>query len=742
MAFTTPQLQMLRQQTDTFTGIMAVLPNVNARLDSRTLGGVLVTSNFFEVLGASAAFGRTFEADENQPTLLLSHRAWTSIFESDRGIVGRTIRLNGQPFSVLGVMPPDFRGLNLVAPDYWAPLSQLSLLRPADFGREHEVELPTVVGRLRADRTVASATAELTAWAAGNDDLPGYREYPKTIQLVPRQGTLFNDAWQGLASFSPLFLVFGLVLLIGCANVANLLLARGVARQREIGIRLSLGASRRRVARQLVVESLLLSLAAVAGGFVVSRVFILGTLGVMASDSMPDRYGLLTLAAGPADWRVLVFLVLAAAVSTMAFAVVPACRATRVELTRTMRGEVMRAVRPRFVRHGLIAIQVCASALLLVTAVVFLRAALETASADPGIRVTETLFIDGFSETLRPSMLEAVRRDPAVADMAVIFPPGIGGRNATATAIETATGADGASRPVSFKLVSPEYFEVLGLRVLRGRRFTDDERSVASGVAVVSDRTARELWPDRQAVGQRLHIEPWQFGRRSGEQADPTPEAGTYAVVGVVPDAQVGIGGYAQNTAWVYLPTDAATAGTSLVVRSLDEPVEAQRGLSERLSAVDPAMGSVSALRDAVARGTFVLRLGFLATAALGALALALTVSGLVGVLSYLVEQRRREIGVRMALGATPARVLRLVLTQSLRPVVVGLLLGVGLAGTLTSALLALPAAMGVGRDVEVYDPAIYAISLLCIALPCAVAACVPAFRASRIDPIATLRTD
>jgi ABC-type antimicrobial peptide transport system permease subunit len=153
-------------------------------------------------------------------------------------------------------------------------------------------------------------------------------------------------------------------------------------------------------------------------------------------------------------------------------------------------------------------------------------------------------------------------------------------------------------------------------------------------------------------------------------------------------------------------------------------------------------MGSVSALRDAVARGTFVLRLGFLATAALGALALALTVSGLVGVLSYLVEQRRREIGVRMALGATPARVLRLVLTQSLRPVVVGLLLGVGLAGTLTSALLALPAAMGVGRDVEVYDPAIYAISLLCIALPCAVAACVPAFRASRIDPIATLRTD
>ena len=307
---------------------------------------------------------------------------------------------------------------------------------------------------------------------------------------------------------------------------------------------------------------------------------------------------------------------------------------------------------------------------------------------------------------------------------------------------------------VVYKFVSPEYFSVLDIAIVRGRGFLEAERSAHAAVAVVTESVARQLWPDGEAVGQVLRLEPDPPALSGAEGKNDTPwkEAPpllsrTFVVVGIARDVPgFRLAGLTVKDAGVYVPTSVEVTRTSLAMRVKGDPERARVALVERLTAIDSSMGSVITLRTIVGAAAYFLQIAFWLTVLLGALALLLTLSGLFSVLSYLVEQRTREIGVRMAIGATSRSIGALVLLQSARPVGIGLLLGVCLAAALgivlRSTLGAEAIAFGNESVVRLFDPVAYAASLLCIVTACACAALVPALRAGRINPVAALRQD
>ena len=736
--FTRAQFDALRRETDVFTDVYAQLPDVSSRVDGRVLFGTLVTGNFFQVVDVAAAIGRVLtpaddERGTGSPVMVLSDRGWDRLFARDPAVLGRRLQIGGVSFEIVGVMPAGFRGLTVVADDYWAPLSTLSEVRPFYRGREAEIGIE-IIGRLKPGLSPEKAQAGLGVWETGRPDRSAAARDTSTVTLVPRNGTV-PQPLEALAVFAPLFFAFGLILLIGCANVTNLLLARAVARQREIGIRLSLGASRRRIVRQLLTESLLLALLAAAAGFALSRVALeLVVHAVMTS--MAPELGDIRLSVPGADWRVLLFLVGGAGVSTMIFGLVPALQATRIEPIRTMRGVVVKDARPGRARQILIGVQVSASALLLISAAVFLRSAFAAATFDSGLRASDTVVVQIANEASRDAIVQAVTAEPSIAAVAASWP------DAISLAPQAATAAShGASATVGYKLVSAEFFGVLDIAVVSGRIFTPAERSPQASAAIVSETTARALWPNGSAIGQPLRLDPNPMaGTRTSDE--PALDGRTYTVVGVVRDV-TGFRISPMNKAVAYLPASAATARTSLTARVHGDPDVAREALLNRLTAIDPEMArQVTTVRTLSRIETYFLQLAFWLTVVLGGLALVLTLSGLFSVLSYLVEQRRREIGVRMALGATTRHVTRLVVSQSIRPVGLGLLVGAGAAGGLATLLLATPAAAPIGAIVHVLDPIAYAGSLLVIIFACLAAAAIPAARAARLDPTLTLRQE
>ncbi len=405
--FTRPEYDTLVRETDVFSEAFATTSDVPAWIEGIRREGRLVTGNFFRLLGAGAARGRTLTPSDDEPgrppVIVLSHRSWSQHYASDSGVLERTVRVNGTSFQVVGVMPEGFRGLEPVAaPDFWAPLSLLDQFRPGQQGREGARGLH-VVGRLKPGLSRGQALAQLLVWDS-RKTVERAGERPASLVLEPRLGTvpMSTDA---ILLFMPLFFAFGLILMIACANVANLLLARGVARQREIGIRLAIGASRRRVIWQLLTESLLLALVCAAVAFGISRLVIAGIVYAVIS-TFPPEIGNIRLVAPPADWRVALFLVAGAIVSTVFFALAPALQATRLELVRAIRGEVVRDGRPSRARNALLALQVTGSVLLLILSAVFLRSSWAAAAVDPGIRTAGIVTVGVLNEQRRGAILE------------------------------------------------------------------------------------------------------------------------------------------------------------------------------------------------------------------------------------------------------------------------------------------------------------------------------------------------
>lgn len=755
-AFSRDDYDALLRETNVFADAFASTDDVNAMIEGVRREGRLVSGNFFRVLGVGAARGRALVPADDEPgsapVLVLSHRAWQQHYDGDLGVIGRTYRVYDTPFTIVGVMPDGFRGLDFIATDFWIPLAQTqAFARPGARELAFDGTGLNVVARLKPEVTPGQALAAVAAWDTQRQAARGADTGPNAASLVlqPRDGTMPQPA-EALVGFTPLFFAFGLILMIGCANVANLLLARLVARQREIGIRLSIGASRRRVVWQLLTESLLLALAAAAFAFAVSRAALNGIVYFITTSFPPD-IGNIRIEVPSADWRVGLFLVGGALVATMLFALAPALRATRVELARAVRGVAFGGERPSRARNALVALQVTGSALLLICAAIFLRGAWSAASVDPGVRMDDVVTVAVLDERQRGRILETLQTDPTVASVAAVWPGFVGGLSGAPAYGEGASGR----QVVRYAFASPELFDVLGLNIVRGRAFEAGERSPNEAVAIVSETVARELWPGADPLGQVVRLEPDPTLLLQGDQAangataapqpsgDPLLRPRTAVVVGVTRDvAGFSIGGIRLGGAGVYLPADAAMAATGLTLRVRGDAEVAQRNLAERFAELDPNMAQFAALRSFGLADTYILGTSFWLTLVLGALALLLTLSGLFSVLSYLVEQRRREIGVRMALGASRASIGKLVVKQCAWPVAIGLLIGCTLTIGVSAALLATPAAEQIGSIVWLFDPVAYGASLLAIVMACASAALVPALRAGRLDPLVALRQD
>ena len=742
--WTRPQFEMLRREVPVFVDVSAVLRGITTRIDGPVMNGTLVTGNFFHMLGVNAAVGRTLTPADDQPgaspTVVLSQRGWNKLFAEDAAAIERPvlIKINGRPFEVVGVMPEEFRGLALGAPDFWAPLALAGAVRERYAGKEHELFID-VIGRLKPDISPAAATAALSNWGSGRDGIKPADGRGGYFRLQPSDGTVGEDAREPLVVFLPLFMAFGLVLLVGCANVASLLLARGLSRQREFGIRLSLGASRGRVVRQLLTESLLLALAASTGAFVVSRVGLETAIRVAVATMPPEIAESINLAVPPADWRVVLFLLAGAVVSTLAFGLWPALQATRIDLVRAMRNEVSRHMGPGLARQALVAAQVCASALLLISAAVFLRSALALSGNGSGARTTDTLSVDVANEPRRAAVLQALAEHPAVSALAASSPQAVSMPRSTFASTSEGSPAVG----VGYRFVSADYFRLLDIPVLKGRGFTPDEQTPDAGAAVVSESAARRLFPEREAVGQRLRLMRMEDGPLPPASPGPSIPSSILTIVGVVADVKSPMRVLSGTIgAVVYLPTSVAAAGTKITVRVKGDPYQARQALTDRLAAVDPALGAIMTMRTIAGLEAYILQLLFWVTVVLGALALGFTVSGLYSVLSYMVEQRKQEIGIRMALGAHARDVRAAVLLQSLGAATLGILVGAALAGTAAALLLRIPAASHIASILRVTDPVAYIVSLACILSACVLASLIPAARATRIDPIATLRQD
>ncbi len=741
---TRPVFDAMQAEISVFTDAYATANSIDLRVDGRMMAVSLVTGNFFQIVRVNPVMGRGLAPEDDErsggaPVIVLSHKGWDRHFNRDPNVIGRAVLIHDAPFTIIGVAPEGFRGLEVSAPDFWAPLSQLLAVQPHYRGRENEIDID-IVGRLKPGMSRETARAQLAAWDANRSTAaPERREL--NIDLVPARGTV-PQPLEAVALFSPLFVSFGLILLIGCANVANLLLARGVARQREIGIRLSLGASRKRIVRQLMTESVLLALLAAAGGYLISRFALEGAV-YWALRTMPLDLGDINLAVPAADWRVALFLVAAAIGACGFFALVPALQATGIDPVRTLRGELVKDARPGRARNTLIGVQVFASALLLICAAIFLRSAIASSHFNSGLRVADTVLIELNNEPKRAAMIQAIATDPNITAYTAVRP-------ALLARLRLAFVDAGAGKTsVTFKAVSSKYFDVLGIPIVRGRAFTDFERDHDS-VVIVSESVARALWPNGNGVGESFMLEPDATVEQGGGLLTINPDAQldlalmqprTVTVVGVSKDVP-GFRITDVKEAGVFLPTSLDVANTSAVAR-VQGPVNlAREQLLERLTMVDPNMGAIITMQTVARLETFFLQIAFWVSVILGGLALLLTVSGLFSVLSYLVEQRTREIGVRMALGATSQKVTELMLRQTTWPVLGGLIAGAGLAATLAVVVIASPVGAYITQIVHVTDPMAYASSVLVIVAACLLAAWIPAARAARVDPMRTLRQD
>ncbi len=698
----------------------------------------LVAGDLFNVLGVLPAAGRSFtaaEAQASEPVAVLSHSLWKRRFGSNPALLGQPVLVNGQAFTVVAIAPPAFEGLELDNPaDIWLPLETRSLLLPGSQTlAQRDGYVLRALGRLKPGATRAEAAADLEVIARRLEQAFPESKTGMRVEVSALGGGVHPAARaEPLQLTTLLSIVTGLVLLIACANVANLLLVRAAGRRREVAIRLALGATRWRLLRQLTTESLLLALAGGAAGLL-AAVWLVGVAESLAE--IPDS---VARALAP-NATVLGYALLLSVLTGVFFGLVPALASRSATVVPALKGEVVSVGPPRGRSRlqSLFAVaQVSLSLVLLVGAGLFLRSLGKAALVDPGFEIRNgvgisfDLEIQGYSPERREAfyrqLLERVQALPGVrsASLAALAPLS-GAMIRTGVTREGLDEADENSAPAAFfNLIWPDYFRTLGIPLLRGRDFTLQDSADAPGVVIVNETLARRFWPETDALGQRISLEG---------------AAGPYLeVIGVARDSK-----YDELTEapvpFFYLPRlqhPALFPRATLLVRAAEDPARTLLALEHELHALDAGLPLEKSWTFERYLSQRLDRQRGLTTllGVLGAVALFLAAMGLYGVMAFAVAQRTREIGVRVALGAQGKDVRRLFVGEGVRLALIGVGLGIGLAIPLTRAL------SGLLFGVTATDlPTFAGVGLLLVGVA-SLATYVPARRAARVDPMVALR--
>ena len=737
-SYTRREFQDFRRENPAFSEVVAYL-RLQASMAGKGAHVQAVTSNYFSMLGGRVCMGRPLMESDEGPSAngvaVASYAAWRSRLGADPAAVGTMVRLRGQPVEIVGVACPGFNGVDESRDDFWVSLPLIPTMSDGtpipqktasgDKSEDKRRVYYRMIGRLKPGLTEDGAKAALLAY--GRQTYvpgPGY-QVPEGVKLR-EAATIMPLDRDTIRVFLPEFAAFALVLLIACANVSNMMLARGLARQREIGIRISLGAGRARMVRQLLTESLLLALPAAlaASGVAWGAVQAARWLQVNVLSASP-----LVLSRewkGAMDWRVAAFLTAAAVISTVAFGLLPALQAARPRLIETNRGEFAADRRSARLRSALVLAQVAVCALLLIASGVAMRAERRIANLDLGM---DTRGVFGVLGSNTANTTERIRALPMTES--------IGYCSQSPLAVQPSIFAGPAGKfSMAVNRVSPEYFDILRIPI-RGRNFTPAEGDANAPVAIVSESAARRLWPHQEALGQTVRLGNLSAGVVIGIARD--------SVSTLWPD-----NGAALSRDLVYFPLGPKSDyATIAIVRTTGDPDAARRPLERLMAETHPNAAGELVWTPQLGVDLFLYPYRALAAIAgiLGVLALLLTVSGVFGVSSYAVAQRRKEFGVRIALGADSLRLTGMVVGQNFR---------LGVAGAAAGALAALAVARmlshadwlwramgGVSmRNVNVFDVGGYASGAAIVIAAAAAAAWVPARRAVRVDPVETLRCD
>ncbi|HET9986740.1 MAG TPA: ABC transporter permease [Longimicrobiales bacterium] len=707
--------------------------------DPERVRGQNVSPEYFEVFGVAPRLGRTFLAEAGAAPAgrqaVLSAGFWKRRFGADPGIVGRTLTLDGEPWTVVGVMPEGFGPLDET--DVWT--LQTGAVPASPFTAERNLEAErgarylVVVGRLRPGVTVERAEAELAGIQRGLSATYPDAEAGRALSAVPLRETLVGQ------SRKPLLLLLGavgLVLLIACSNVANLLLAQSTARQREVTIRAALGASAERLLRQFLTESVLLGLIGGAAGLALASLAVPLLERLVPGDAT-------SFANAGVDASVLGFTLVVSLLAGLAFGITPALQASRLDMSGALReggrGSSEGASRHR-IRTILVASQVALSVMLLIGAGLLMRSLQRLTAVDPGFQPERVLAVGlalpqpQYGASAKQTdfyrrLLERVRALPGVDAAGAVYPIPLTGSSAGATfsiggrpALPRGTNAAGLA------WATPGYFATMGTALVEGRAFTDDDREGTPPVVVVNRALARRFFPGQAAVGQRIKL--------TDEPADTS--APWMTIVGVVADTRPERLDKAPEPALFIPHRQNPWPMMSLVLRAHAAPGAVLAAVRREVAALDPNLpvDRVQRLSDVVARSVAEPRFRSLLLGLFAALALVLAAVGIYGVISFTVAQRTREVGVRMALGASPRAVVALFVRRGLRPVILGLLAG-------TAASLALARVLrGLLFGVEATDPVTF-LGVVVVLGAVALAACyIPARRATRVQPAAALNSD
>jgi putative ABC transport system permease protein len=734
-----------RAQASSFSELAATSGvdfNVTGEGDVARVRGASVSTNFFRLLGASPALGQTFQSENGAAgdwrTVVLSHSLWQSRFGGDPRVVGKTMTLNGNAYKIVGVMPREFRWQNLAplsssgelaelfVPSVKNDIPQLGAQTDRDLSASRTTSYMRVVARLKPGVTVEQAQAEMDAVAARLAQAYPDSNAGTTVRLIPLKRFLVGDVRPALLT---LLAAVGLVLLIACANVANLFLARATTRRKELAVRAALGAARARLVRQLLTESVLLSLVAGGVGLLCAVWGVQGLVSLMPND-LP-RLNDVSI-----DANVLLFTLAVSTLTGLAFGLVPALQVSRVDLTETLKEGAGKAtgVQGRSTR-ALIVLEVALSLVLLVGAGLLLKSFVTLQQVKPGFDPDNLLALKislpptTYAKPEQKSrffgqLLERVRSVPGVRDAGaalslpfpgddILFPVRVEGQPEP---------APGEQSSINYQVVTPDYFRAMRIPLLAGRDIASADRADAPGVVVLNESAVKRYFAGADPLGKRVRL----------GSADSPP----LTVVGVVSDVRQRTLA-AQPKPEAYVSYQQSPFGfMGVAVRTEGDPANVVGAVRGAVAGVDAQVysGNVHTMNELMSESLARQRSISVLTGVFGLVALLLASVGIYGVISYMVTQRTREIGIRIALGADRRDVLRMIVGYGMGLTLVGVAAGLVASFALTRALSSLL------YEVSASDPLIYAGVAVLLASVALAACLVPARRAMRVDPMIALR--